>query len=76
MVADQTGLDDRDDVGVHKRLAAGQPDLAGRRGPGGDLVEKADYLRERDISQPVVLGARFDIAVPAGQVAQRAGVEP
>src|SRR5262249_34494288 len=41
-----------------------------------DLVEKFRNLGAADVSEPVVLGARFDVAVAALDVAQAAGVDP
>ena len=42
----------------------------------GDLVVEGGGLGPRDVDEPVVAGARFDVAVPAGDVAERAGVDP
>ena len=41
-----------------------------------DFVEVCGDFLGGQIDEPVVLRRRFDIAVMAGQVAQRAGVEP
>src|SRR5690606_14435119 len=42
----------------------------------GELVEVAAQLGAAEIAQPVVPRARLDVAVLAGEVAQRAGVDP
>ena len=72
----EAGPDDRRDVGVHEGLTACQPDLPRRQPRLGDLVEKAHDVGERQVGKAVVGRARFDIAVAASEVAQRAGVEP
>ena len=64
------------ELGVHERLAAGESDLAHRPAARRDLIEKIAHLRLAEIDQPVILGGTLDIAVDAGDVAQRSGVEP
>ena len=41
-----------------------------------DLVEKGGRLGAGDIGEPVVVGARVDIAIAAGDIAEAAGVDP
>jgi hypothetical protein len=64
------------EVAVHERFAAGETDLAHRQGVAVDLVQIAFQIRERQIGQRVIGRRAFDIAIDAGEVAQRAGVEP
>src|SRR5204863_3092934 len=59
-----------------ERLAAGEADLAGAEPAGLDLVEERRRLGRSDVDEPVVARARFDVAVLAGDVAERAGVDP
>ena len=65
-----------DHVGIHERLAAGEADLAHRQAIACDLIEKGSRLGAGKISEPVVVGARVDVAIAACDVAQAAGVEP
>ena len=61
---------------VHERLAAREADLLGAPTVALDLVEECRHIRAIEIDQAVVPGARFDVAIAAGDVAERAGVEP
>ena len=63
-------------VQLQERLAAGEADFPGGEGALRDLVEIGARLVGGQIGVPVVARARLDIAVAAGQVAGRAGVEP
>ena len=65
-----------DDVGIHERLAAGEADLAHGPLPVLDLIEIGDRLGAGDVGEAVVVGARFDIAIAAGDIAEAAGVDP
>src|SRR5690606_26539789 len=65
-----------DDFGIEKRLAASEPDFAGRQLQLCDFIEIRRDLRRADVLQPVVPRARFDVAIPALDVAERAGVDP
>jgi hypothetical protein len=66
----------RRQVRVHERLAAGEADLGRRQPELGDLVIELERVGEREIGQLVIAGRGLDIAVGAGDVAQRAGVDP
>ena len=65
-----------EDVGVHERLAAGEADLPRGQPLARDLIEEGSDLGARHIGEPVVLRARFDIAIAAFDVAEAAGVDP
>ena len=62
--------------GVHERLAAGEADQAGAEAQRFDLVEIFIDLGAAQVNQPVIFGRGFYVAMLAGQVAQRAGIEP
>ena len=66
----------REEMRVHERLAAGEADLARAEPEGRDFVEIGSYLSRRDVDEPIVVRTRFDIAVLAGDVAERAGIDP
>ena len=61
---------------VHERLAAGEADLARGSARAAISSRKAAASARRDVDEPVVLRARFDVAVAAGDVAEGAGVDP
>src|SRR5262249_46144495 len=61
---------------VHERLAAGKPDLFRSPSMALDLVKVGSNFIVREINEAVVPRTRFDIAVAASDVAERAGVEP
>src|SRR5262249_18950389 len=61
---------------VHERLAAGKPDLLRSPSIALDLVKVGSDFIVREISETVIPRTRFDIAVAASDVAERAGVEP
>ena len=63
-----------DHLRIHERLAARKSDLA--RAKRFRLVKEGRRLIARDISEPVVLRARFDIAMRAFDIAERASVDP
>ena len=63
-------------VRVHERLSAGEADFFGAELLALNLVQVAGHLRSRQIDQRVIAGCGFDVAIDAGQVAQRAGVKP
>ena len=65
-----------DNFGVHKRLAAGKPDLADAQVLRVDLIQVDAHFTGGDVGQAVVYGARFDITVHAGEVAEGSGIEP
>ena len=65
-----------DDVGIHERLAAGEADLAHGPLPMLDLVEIGGRLGAGDVGEAIVVGARFDVAIAAGDIAEAAGVDP
>ncbi len=65
-----------DHVGVHKGLAAGEADFGGRMGETCGFVEKSADLGAAEINERVIARARFDVAITAGEIAKRAGVEP
>ena len=65
-----------DDVGVHEGLAAGEPDFPRAQVQIPNLVQLRLYVAEREIFKPVVRRARFDIAVGALDIAERASIEP
>ena len=53
-----------DDVRIHERLAAGEADLATGHCPCS-ISSRMRPPRRGDIGKPIVLGARFDIAIAA-----------
>ena len=61
---------------VQERLAAGKADQPGAEPQRRDLVEVLSHVGDAQINQPVIARRGFDIAVAAGQIAQRAGIEP
>ena len=61
---------------VHERLAAGKADQTGAEPDRGDLVEVSADFRRAQIGEPVVFRRGLDIAIMAGKIAERAGVEP
>ncbi len=63
-------------LAVEERLAAGEAHLLHGQAVAGDLVQVARHLRGRHVRQGVVARAALDVAVAAGDVAQRAGVDP
>jgi hypothetical protein len=65
-----------DNLGVHERLAAGEADLSDRKAIAHDFVEEGSGLGTGDVGQPIVLGARLDVAVTALDIAKAAGVDP
>src|SRR5262245_14064008 len=69
-------LQHADNVGVHKRLAAREPDLNRWGGQAHSLAQKPLNVPTSQIDEAVVLGRGFDIAVVAGDIAKRARVEP
>ena len=64
----------RDHVGIHERLAAGESDHP--RAQSGRLGEIGFGLGEGQIDEPVVGRRTEDVAAPAGEIAERAGVDP
>ena len=74
--AGEAQLQDRQHVGIHERLATGEGDLAGRQAFARDLVEEGLDLGQRQIDQRIIARRALDVAGGAGQIAQRAGVEP
>src|SRR6478752_1098704 len=76
MAAGESVAEHGENVGVHERLAAGEADLPRGQRLALDLIEEGRNLAAVDISEPVVLRARFDIAIAAFDVAQAAGVDP
>src|SRR5207248_8346585 len=74
--ARQGEMEHRRQFRVHKRLAAGEADQLRAEPKPLDFVEIFAGLRGAQINEPVVLWRWFDIAMLAGQVTQRAGIEP
>ena len=64
----------RDHIGVHERLTAGKADFA--RAEVFGLVKISVDLGQRHVNQGIVGRRAFDITGFAGQVTQRAGVDP
>ena len=63
-------------LGIHEGLAAREPDFLRRQLVRGDLVQVRADFGGAQIDQAVIRRAGLDIAVLAGQVAERACVEP
>ena len=74
--ASQRQIEDLREMRVHERLAAGEADQPGAEPQRRDLVEVLRHVGGAQINQPVIARRGFDIAVAAGQIAQRAGIEP
>lgn len=68
-------LDHLDDLRVHERLAAGKPDLACTASVALDRIEIGPDFFKRDVGKAVVTRGRLDIAVSAGDIAERSRVE-
>jgi hypothetical protein len=64
------------EVAVHERLAAGEADFCDWQRVAGDFIEIERQIGACEVRQRIVGRRAFDIAVGAGEVAQRAGVEP
>jgi hypothetical protein len=69
-------LGHRQHVGVEEGLASGEADLARPQSEPQRSRREGAGFGGGDIDEPVVGRARLDIAVGAGDVAQRAGVDP
>src|SRR5262249_6015588 len=74
--ARETIPDHAEELRIHERLAAGEPDLFRAPAVALDLVEIRGDFVAREIEEPIVPRARFYVAVLAGDVAERSGVEP
>src|SRR4029453_16178930 len=74
--ARKTILQHAGELGIHERLAAGEADFFGPPSLVFDLVEVGGDLGALKINEPIVLRGGLDVAVAAGDVAERAGVEP
>ncbi len=74
--AAQRVFEHRRQFGVHERLAAGKADQRGRQPAAFDFIEVGRRFGRGQIGQPIILRRRLDIAMTAGKVTQRAGVEP
>jgi hypothetical protein len=72
--AGEGGAKHRHHVAVHEGLAAGEADLA--RSHSRRLVEISLGLGDGQIDERVVGRRAFDVAALAGEVAERAGVDP
>src|SRR5262249_6197792 len=72
----ETILENRDELRIEEWLAAGESDFFRTPTVPFDLVEINRDLAPLEIDQPVVLRARFDVAVAAGDIAKRSGIEP
>ena len=65
-----------EDFWVHERFPARETDLLHAERQAFRLGEKRRDFRSTQVDQSIVARCRLDIAVPAGQIAQRPGVEP
>jgi hypothetical protein len=65
-----------DQVGVHERLSAREPDLFDGQAQRFDLIEELAQLAQREKRQAVAQRAGFHVAVTALDVAEGASVEP
>ena len=64
------------EVWIHERLSAGEADFARWKFVALDLVVIKPRIGCGKIRQPVVAGARFNVAIHARQIAERASVDP
>ncbi len=66
----------RDHLGVHEGLAAREAYFPGRQSLPHDLVEKSRGVSGGEINQRIIGRRALDIAGRAGEIAERAGVDP
>ena len=63
-------------IAVEEGLTAGEADLLHRQAIAVDLRQVPVQLGGAEIGERIVARAAFDVAVPAGDVAERAGIHP
>ena len=61
---------------IHERLATSEADLFQRLAKGSGLIQIGRHLLRRDIDKQIIARAAFDIAIGAGDVAERPGIDP